>query len=139
MERLLSICIAALAAAVVLVALFLHQRSADARRGSQTVTVDRPTNIDFEPVAVDETNVTQLTDLSGVREVQLTNDFDVDVCVIHDNDTDCTDGSITCTGGSNHTVVLSGTSKVYPIPAGWSLCATAESSPTGEFLVEERD
>ena len=99
----------------------------------------QPVNLDFELVAVDESSVTQLTDLTGVIEVQVTNDFDVDVCVVTDTDTNCTNIAITCPTGSNHTIVKAGASKSWPIPKGWSLCAKSNGAPTGQFYVEERD
>ena len=104
-------------------------------------TITRPGTLDFGPVTVDDTCVTQITDLPRVYEVQLTNDTTQDVCIATDSVTpfDCASVSITCDGGTNHTILKSGASKSWPIPDGWALCAKSVAALTGKFYVEERN
>lgn len=106
------------------------------------VIPSRPENLDFESVTVDESSVTQITDLPNVSEVQVTNDTDQDVCIAVDAATplDCVSVSITCDGGANHTILKAGKTKSWPIPLIAVLCAKAKGAITsGKFYVEERD
>ena len=129
-----------LAAAVTLGPMLASAAPGDAP-GAPFRKIQRPGTLDFESVTVDNTNVTQITDLPRVYEVQLTNDTTEDVCIATDSVTpfDCASVSITCDGGANHTILKSGASKSWPVPDGWALCAKSVAALTGKFYVEERN
>lgn len=130
---ILSVCTA------VLLGLAIVPSAAAAQR---EFTPSRPENLDFEPVTVDDVSETQITDLANVSEVQVTNDTNQDVCIAVDAATplDCASVSITCDGGSNHTILKAGKTKSWPMPLVAVLCAKAKAAITsGKFYVEERD
>lgn len=130
----------ALMAVIILGPMLANAAPGDAP-GARFVKVQRTGTLDFEPVTVDSTSVTQITDLARLYEVQVTNDTTQDVCIAVDSVTpfDCASVSIACDGGTNHTIVKSGASKTWPMPESHALCAKSKDVLTGKFYVEERN
>lgn len=103
------------------------------------VIAKAPSAPDFEPVTVDESSVTLLTDQTGTRTVQITNATNVTLCISVDADgtNDCAGETLTCTGGDNFTVILAGGSKAWLLAPTAELCGKTASAPTGVVTVEE--
>jgi hypothetical protein len=136
----LAVTAVALAAAIIFGPMLASAAPGDAP-SARFVKVQRTGTLDFEPVTIDESSVTQITDLARLYEVQVTNDTTQDVCIAVDSVTpfDCASVSITCDGGTNHTIVKVGASKTWPMPESHALCAKAKAALTGKFYVEERN
>lgn len=123
---------------IVLVLIGAFLATAPAAYAFSKVVVQAPTNApDFEPVAVNHTGDTLLTDQDNQRTVQVTNGTDQILCVSVDAVTpfDCASATITCTGGSNHTQILAGGTKSWLIGKSVDLCGKLAGAVTNSGIV----